>query len=128
MSTVSKDVLLYSVGHCYSVLKLKYSTIKLYLAGIPFHGINYYGINPLCDKYGNNFMLLENMLIGIKKCDAKPIKQKLPITRDIVYQIYNRFSNGLLGFYCDLTGKTACILAFHGFLGFSEFTCRNSYA
>lgn len=87
MSTVNEDVLLYFVAHCQSVLKLKYSTIKLYLAGIRFHGISYYGINPLCDKYGNNFMRLENMLIGIKKCDTKPIKQKLPITRDILHQI-----------------------------------------
>ena len=108
MSTVNEDLLLYFVAHCQSALKLKCSTIKLYLAGIRFHGINYYGINPLCDKYGNNLMRLENMLIGIKKCEAKPLKQKLPITRDILYQIYNRLSDGLLGFHSDLTCKTAC--------------------
>jgi len=34
LSNITEDVLIYFVSHCYSVLKLKYSTIKLYLAGV----------------------------------------------------------------------------------------------
>jgi len=34
LSNITEDVFIYFVSHCYSVLKLKYSTIKLYLAGV----------------------------------------------------------------------------------------------
>ena len=69
MSHMSEDLLIYFVTHCQSVLKLKYSTIKLYLAGIRFHGINHFSVNPLYDKFGNVLLRLENVLIGIKKCE-----------------------------------------------------------
>lgn len=87
MLNVSEDLLLYFVAHCQSVLKLKYSTIKLYLAGIRFYGINSYGVNPLCDKNGNNLVRLDNMLMGIKKFDTKPINRsyQLQLTYCVKY-------------------------------------------
>lgn len=36
---VNESLLVYFVTHCKSVLKLKYETIKLYLAGIRFYYI-----------------------------------------------------------------------------------------
>ena len=34
--TISKEILIFFVAHCFSFLQLKYSTIKTYLAGIRF--------------------------------------------------------------------------------------------
>ena len=37
LPAVSEEMLIYFVTHCYTSLHLKWSTIKLYLAGIRFH-------------------------------------------------------------------------------------------
>ena len=37
LPVLNEDVLIYFVTHCHTRLKLKWTTIKLYLAGIRFH-------------------------------------------------------------------------------------------
>ena len=37
LPVLTEDILIYFVTHCHSRLKMWWTTIKLYLAGIPFH-------------------------------------------------------------------------------------------
>ncbi|CAG2186512.1 unnamed protein product [Mytilus edulis] len=128
MSKVSEDLLIYFVAHCQSVLKLKYSTIKLYLAGVRFHGVNFDNVNPLCDKFGHTYQRLQNVLNGVKKSESKPLRQKLPITFKILQEIVTCLQCGFFNHdYMDLTFQTACVLAFYGFLRCNEFTCRTVF-
>ena len=128
ISKVSEDLLIYFVAHCQSVLKLKYSTIKLYLAGVRFHGVNFDNVNPLCDKFGHTYQRLQNVLNGVKKSESKPLRQKLPITFKILQEIVTCLQCGFFNHdYMDLTFQTACVLAFYGFLRCNEFTCRTVF-
>lgn len=80
LSNMTEDVLIYFVSHCYSVMKLKYSTIKLYLAGVCHFSLNIFNRNPFIDKYGCSLKRLENIMTGVKKSGDNLDNQKLPIT------------------------------------------------
>ncbi|CAC5422095.1 unnamed protein product [Mytilus coruscus] len=94
MSNISEDILICLVSYCQSVLDLKYSTIKLYLAGIRHFSIASYSVNPLFDNVGKPLLRLQNILNGIKKTENKSIRQKLPITYSVLHQIYQHLQKG----------------------------------
>ena len=61
------DILEYFVCHCTSNLKLCYTTIKSYLAGIRNCYIKAGYNNPLCNSQGETCPRLELLLRGVKK-------------------------------------------------------------
>ena len=72
---IHEEVLIYFVTYCHTSLKLKWATIKLYLASIIFHYLKEGFNNPLhaVDR-------LQYILRGIKRTQCQPTKPRLPIT------------------------------------------------
>lgn len=114
---LTEDVLIYFVTHCHTSLKLKWTTIKLYLAGIRYHYIKSGGSNPLIamDR-------LQYIIRGIKRTQNQSVRRRLPITIQLLHQICGVLKTGLFSLYIDQTVKCMCITAFYGFLRCSEFT------
>ncbi|CAG2195115.1 unnamed protein product [Mytilus edulis] len=127
MSNISEDILICFVSYCQSVLDLKYSTIKLYLAGIRHFSIANCSVNPLVDNVGKPLLRLQNILNGIKKTENKSVRQKLPITYSVLQQIYQHLQKSIFDPHLDFTMLTAAVIGFFGFLRCSEFTCKQSF-
>ena len=66
ISALTEDVLIYFITYCQSFLGLKFSAIKLYLAGVRHFGITYANIHPLVGQYGNQLIRLHNVLQSVK--------------------------------------------------------------
>ena len=119
----SESLLIYFVVHCSDNLHLAFTTIKSYLAGIR----NFYiaaGMNhPLQQSNGSPFLRLQLVLKGIRKQQSKPSRPRLPITTFILRNIISILDQGIFGAYLDLLMKTACSMAFFGFMRCGEFTC-----
>lgn len=117
---VTEDSFIYFVTYCHSCLKLKWTTIKLYLAGIRFHYLQ--------AGYGNPFNAtdrLQCILRGIKRSQINVSKPRLPIDSKVLKQICSLLKNGLFSPVMDITLQCMCLLAFYGFLRCSEFTVRS---
>ncbi|KAL5004611.1 hypothetical protein ScPMuIL_018067, partial [Solemya velum] len=67
---ISEDILIYFVAHCFQILHIQYSTIKLYLCGLRFH-YRRQGQNPLVTQAGLPLPRLASILQGIKKLQGK---------------------------------------------------------
>ncbi|CAC5398443.1 unnamed protein product [Mytilus coruscus] len=111
MPNISEDILICFVSYCQSVLGLKYSTIKLYLAGIRHFSIASCSVNPLVDNVGKPLLRLQNILNGIKKTENKSVRQKLPITYSVLHQIYQHLQKGIFDTHLDFTISTAAVHA-----------------
>ncbi|CAC5398459.1 unnamed protein product [Mytilus coruscus] len=127
MSNISEDILICFVSYCQSVLGLKYSTIKLYLAGIRHFSIANCSVSPLVDNVGKPLLRLQNILNGMKKTENKSVRQKVPITYSVLHQIYQYLQKGIFDPHLDFTMSTAAVVGFFGFLRCSEFTCKQSF-
>ena len=57
--TISEEILIYFMAHCFSFLQLKYSTIKTHLAGIRFAYIKAGFQDPCCFVNGQPFLRLQ---------------------------------------------------------------------
>ena len=119
------DILEYFVCHCTSNLKLCYTTIKSYLAGIRNCYIKAGYNNPLCNSQGETCPRLELLLRGVKKEFSNPTNTRLPITGYILRTVLRKLQCGLFGSYLDVLMQAACLLAFFGFLRCGEFTTKN---
>lgn len=118
----SEELLIYFVAHCAQNLNLAYPTIKSYLAGIRNFYIAKGFRHPFLTSDGSPFLKLQLVITGIRKQQAKPSKPRLPITGHILKTIVNN-KQILFGTYLDLLIKTACTMAYFGFLRCGEFTC-----
>ena len=118
---VNESLLVYFVTHCKSVLKLKYETIKLYLAGIRFYYIRAGHGDMLkgCDQ-------LNYVLGGIKRSQNNVTKKRLPITADILKQLWKVLDKGAFSPFVDLMLKCMFSCAYFGFLRCGEITCQNA--
>ena len=90
LCNITEDVFIYFVSHCYSVLKLKYSTIKFYLAGVCHFSLSIFNHNPLIDTYcrfkaSKTDVFQKGVIIKLFKTDKTicPYKQ---LTRYIDYR------------------------------------------
>ena len=123
---VDENMLILFVAHCYSVLHLKYCTIKLYLNGIRFHylqlGIN----NPLCST-SSNLERLHMILRAIKRIQGTAVRQRLPITFDILHDMCNKTRQGIFSPFLNIMLEAAFTVAFFGFLRCGEFTCKSVF-
>jgi hypothetical protein len=85
------------------------------------------GVNhPLQHPDGSPFLKLQLVLKGIRKAHCKPSSHRLPITVQILKALSNTAKNGVFGPYRDLLMRTACAMAFFGFLRCGEFTCQTN--
>lgn len=117
---LTEDCLIYFVTYCHSCLRLRWTTIKLYLAGIRFHYLQAGHNNPFdhCDR-------LQCIIRGIKRSQMNISKPRLPIDSKILNQICGLLKRGLFSPFIDKTLECMCMLAFYGFLRCSEFTVRS---
>lgn len=120
---ISEDFLINFVTHCTTRLKLKYDTIKLYLAGIRFHYIR----NNLGDPLAGT-LRLSYILRAIKKSLVVPTTQRFPITCDVLIKMCAALSGnqGLFSPFTDLLLQCVFKTAFYGFMRCGEFTCKSS--
>ncbi|XP_006824603.1 uncharacterized protein LOC102800610, partial [Saccoglossus kowalevskii] len=104
---ISEDILIYFVTHCATNLHLKYTTIKVYLAGIR----NYY----ILGGYPNPLLTLQGqspLRRGILCLQGNETRPRLPITVDILQRLCNLLRQGVFGPYFGLrlfpTGTPFC--------------------
>ena len=114
---IHEEVLIYFVTYCHTSLKLKWTTIKLYLAGIRFHYLKAGFSNPLqaVDR-------LQYILRGIKRTQCQPSKPRLPITIQKLQEICKFLKTDFFPLIISRTLECMCMIAFFGFLRCSEFT------
>jgi hypothetical protein len=117
------------VTYCCKILKLTYSTIKLYLCGIRFHYTLAGVPNPLCKLTGepNALARLHMVLQGVKRQRKVTTRQRLPVTIEVLHNVYKRLQQGLISPFLDMMLRTACVTAFFAFLRCGEFTCKSSF-
>ncbi|XP_006824681.2 LOW QUALITY PROTEIN: uncharacterized protein LOC102804035 [Saccoglossus kowalevskii] len=119
---ISENILVYFVTHCATYLHLKFSTIKVYLAGIRNHYLLGSHSNPLVTSQGLNLLRLQYVLRGIRRLQGSATRPRLPITFDLLKRLCLLLRSGVYGPYFDLLLEAAFLLAFFGFLQCSEFT------
>ena len=124
-SKPSEELLIYFVVHCATNLNLAYSTIKSYLAGIRNLYIARGLSHPFLHCDGSPFLKLQLVIKGIRKDQCKPAKPRLPITAQILKSILTA-NQVFFGTYVDLLMKTACAVAYFGFMRCGEFTCSTT--
>ncbi|XP_033730321.1 uncharacterized protein LOC117319653 [Pecten maximus] len=125
-TNVTEELLILFVTHCYHNLRLKYSTIKLYLYGIKFHCTMQGLSNPLVNTHGLPLYRLQTILRGLKKLQGTPVKPRLPITFNILSKLCSAFRQGVFDPATDTTMEAACCVAFFAFLRCGEFTCTTN--
>lgn len=123
---ISEDNLIFFVAHCFKVLNLHYTTIKLYLCGIRYHYLKANCNDPLALYNGSPLPRLSLILNSIKKSQTITKKVRLPITFDILEQIVLRLQKGVFSSFIDLMLSTACIVSFFGFMRCGEITVQNA--
>ncbi len=122
----NEELLELFVCHCVKNLKLSYSTIKLYLAGVRSLYVTAGLGNPLCNVQGQIHARLELLLRGVRKsCVSKSMIRK-PVTGYAITAICRRLKKGLFGKYLDTLMEAVCLTAFFGFLRCGEFTCSSN--
>ena len=123
---VDENMLILFVAHCFSVLHLKYGTIKLYLNGIRFHYLQLGIENPLCNT-SPNVERLHMILRAIKRIQGSPVRNRLPITFDILHNMCKGMRKGIFSPFLNIMLEAAFTVAFFGFLRCGEFTCTNVF-
>lgn len=121
LPSITETTLVYFISHCKSVLKLKYETMKLYLAGIRY----YYIVAGLGDVL-HNCHRLHYVLRGVKKSQTNQVVKRLPITVQILKELVILLDNGAFSPFFDLMLKCMFLYAFFGFLRCGEITCKNA--
>lgn len=108
---VNEDTLIYFVAHCTQMLHLTYKTIKLYLAGIRHSYLQLDVSTPLSNI--SSLLRLQNILKGVRKVQGDSRQKRLPITYDILCNIWQCLEHYGLSEYTKLLLQTACALAFY---------------
>ena len=125
LPVVSEDVLMLYVAHCYKTLKLKYTTIKLYLCGVRFAYLKAGIACPLIRTDNSSCARITTLLNAIKRVQGPVKKCKQPITAAILDRMCSVLNTGYLTSYMDCLLNAVCVTAFFGFLRCAEFTINN---
>lgn len=127
MPPICEEVLIYFVAHCYSVLRISHSTIKLYLCGIRFQYLMTNVPSPFSDDTGRHVLRLQMILKAVKKNCPRSVLRRYPITASVLTKICVTLKHGLFTPYTDFMLHTVCTVAFFGFLRCGEFTCLSTF-
>ena len=124
---ISEDIIIYFIAYCFSVLKLKYSTIKLYLCGIRHFYVTK-GIScPLHNVSGSPNTRIMTFLKSVKRNQSTDKKIRLPIDDTLLRQLCCVLRNGCFNKYDDVLMQACLTVGFFGFMPCGEFTVNNSY-
>ena len=124
---ISEALLIYFIAYCYSVLNLKYSTIKLYLCGIRHFYVTK-GIScPLYTVSGAPNTRIMMFLKSVKRNQSKETKTRLPIDDKVLRQLCCALRKGCFNNHDDALMMACLTVGFFGFLRCGEFTVNNSY-
>lgn len=119
---INEDILIYFITHCYEIMKLQLSTIKLYLCGIRFQFLQHSGVNPLSTLEGNSLPRLAMLLQAIKKSQVSRKRIRLPITFTVLTKLCGALQCAFYTSFFKRMLHTAFCVAFYGFLRAGEFT------
>ena len=124
LPAVCENNLVEFVAYCFQQLKLKFSTIKLYLSGIRYG----YMISGIASPFDN--MLLQRLhasLLGIKRIQGSHSSPKMPITADILSKLCQCLDSGYFDNYTNSLMKAVLLSAYFGFLRCGEFTVSKNF-
>ena len=119
---ISEDILIFFIAHCFQLLKLQYSTIKLYLCGIRYKYLQSSFRDPLETENGTPLPRLAYILNSVKKQQKPTNNNRLPITFEILEKIILCLRQGVFNPFLDLMLETVCTIGFYGFMRCGEFT------
>ena len=122
LPVVTDDVIMLYIAHCYKNLRLKYTTIKLYLCGIRFAYMKDGVSCPLTQSDSPCHSRIMTVLKAVKRVQGHSVKLRQPITATILDQICTVLSTGYISDYTDSLLTAVCLSAFFGFLRCGEFT------
>ena len=122
---IGERTLLYFVSYCFSVLHLRYGTIKIYLAGVRFAYLQAGIPNPLVLADKSNVQQLHSVLKAVKRIQGLPAKPRMPITIEVLEKMCCVLHQGVFSPFLECMLLAACTAAFAGFLRCGEFTVRN---
>ena len=125
LPTVSEDILMLFIAHCYRTLKIKYTTIKLYLCGIRFAYLKA-GIScPLVRTDKASCARINALVNAIKRVEGQTNSKRQPVTASVLDKMCSLSNSGYLTVYMDSMLVAVCLTAFFGFLRCAEFTVMN---
>ena len=124
LPVTSENNLVDFVAYCFEHLKLKFTTIKLYLCGIRYsYMIN--GVESPFDKMP--LQRLHAALSGIKRLQGLHRNPKLPITADILLKLCQCLDSGYFDYFTNTLMKAVLLVAYFGFLRCGEFAVTNTF-
>ncbi|CAG2232382.1 unnamed protein product [Mytilus edulis] len=122
---ISEDVLIYFVAHCFKVLKLIHTSMKIYLCGIRHAYLKSGYHNPLETPHGEFLPRLTLILKSVKRIQGSQNRTGLSINFLILQEICLRMRKCVFDKYIDCLIETTFIVAFFSFLRCGEFTVMN---
>ena len=122
LPVVSEDNIILYIAHCYKTLKLRYTTIKLYLCGIRFAYLKAGITCPLIPTDSPSYTRIMTLLKAVKRIQGHKPNLRQPITESILDQICTVLNTGFISDYTDSLLTAVCLTAFFGFLRCGEFT------
>ncbi|KAK6178596.1 hypothetical protein SNE40_013349 [Patella caerulea] len=123
--SINEDIILKFVSYCHDILRVKSTTIKLYLCAIRFH----YIVHDTDNLFTSDTKLIrvETMLKGIRKSEHATVQKRLPLTNNIIKDIVTLLRKGFFKSNIDQLMEAACVIAFVGFLRCGEFTALDTF-
>lgn len=122
LPVVSEDIVMLYIAHCYKTLKIRYTTIKLYLCGIRFAYLKAGIPCPLIRTDNSPCLRITALLNAVKRIQGQISNSRQPITATILDKICSVLETGYLSPYMDSLLAAVCVTAFFGFLRCAEFT------
>lgn len=117
---ITDDLLIKFIAYCFKYVKIKYSTIKLYLCGIRFFYLRLGKESPL--ESTQKSVRIHSFLKSVKRSQPQDKRERMPINIEILKHIVLYLKKGCFGKYVDKLMISACTAAFFGFLRCGEFT------
>ena len=122
LPVISEDIMVKFVIFCANMLLLKWSTIKIYVAGIRFHYIKA-GLNQPFQSWDRLHYILNAVR---RKQGNKESPKRLPITFSILNQLCAKLKIGVFCPHTDEMLQSVFKLAFFGFMRCGEFTIKST--
>ncbi|CAG2204821.1 unnamed protein product [Mytilus edulis] len=127
MPPLTEDILMHYATHCHENLKIKCSTIKMYICGLRYIYLQS-GVQCLfSDCCSSKLLRLETIYRGIKKQEVKSSRKRLPLTYDIIRNMITVLHKGIFSPFVTALIEAACVVAYFGFLRCGELTVNTDF-